>query len=509
MSPLKNPFRSRPDEYKKTADLHSNETLADSNAESRYYDLNAGNENLTHWKLEHALRELIANALDEQRETETKPIEVFWDEAGKLHIRDYGRGLEESHLVIGGAKRKEKDPNAIGHFDAGLKDALSVFYRDKIKVEFRSKHLYSKKLAWKTKAENTKTIHVELKPVPDSLFVGTEFILEGISIESLDRAKSLFLFFQDRNPIEIVQDKSGGVIGEIYETLSGESHLYVNGQQMSAAKNSLFSYNLLNVSEKVKAMPGRDREVRTFSTYKDQIVKLLRNATSATVIDALIEDLAKLSDQRSDEHSWTEVRSITSERLHSKGANLVYVTEKELEELSAADKEIVAERGSRFQLMAQSEIDSLLKKFPEAETLESVRSDYKKGFEFEWIELEELSEDELLNFTLAVENAKRILSEGGLKHNFTIRVSEKLMTTPFGGDTLGLWCSSQSEIVIKRSVLLDLKETYITIFHELAHAQHSYSDNTRDFEDDLGETIGLLAMALFSNSSTGDAFNDQ
>lgn len=498
------------DEHENLADLPSGEVPTGSDAESRYYDLNAGNENLTHWKLEHALRELIANALDEQRETETESIEVFWDEGGRLHIRDYGRGLEESHLVVGGAKLKEKDSNAIGHFDAGLKDALSVFYRDKIKVEFHSKHLYSQRLAWREKGENTKTIHVELKPVPDSSFVGTEFSLEGIPTASVDKATSLFLFFQDRKPIEVVKDDSGGILGEIYEAVSGESYLYVNGQQMSEAKNFLFSYNLLNVSGRVKSAPGRDRQLRTFEPYKKQIVKLLRNAKSTTVIDALVEDLERPRDQSHEEQAWTEVRLIASENRHSKGTNFVYITHEELKSLSAYDREIAEGFGYEFsEPMTLTEMRSFLSKFPDAKTLETIRKDYDQGFEFEWVEPQDLSDDELSNFTLAVESAKRTLSEGGLKHDFTVRVSETLMVSSSGIDTLGLWCPDEREIVLKRSVLLDLQQTYITVFHEFAHAQHGYSDNTRDFEDDLGDMIGLLAMALFSNSSTGEASSDQ
>jgi len=505
MSRLKNKFKSRSNKQPTAAVTPSDESLGsapmDSDAEPRYYDLNSGNENLTHWELEHALREIIANALDEQRQTGTAPIEVFWDEAGKLNIRDYGRGLQESHLVVGGAKLKEKDSNAIGHFDAGLKDALSVFYRDKIRVEFRSKYLYSQRLTWRTKGENTETIHVELEPIPDSSFVGTEFILDGISTATVDRAKSLFLFFQDTEPIEIVKDDSGGVMGEIYEAASGEAYLYVNGQQMSEAKNFLFSYNLLNVPGRVKSAPGRDRQLRTFEPYKKQIVKLLRNAKSSTVIDALVEDFEKPRDQSHEEQAWTEVRLIASENRHSKGTNLVYITHQELMALSDNDREMAEDLGYEFaEPMTETEVRSLLNRYPEANTLDSVREQYDRSFEFTLVETEELSKPELHNLTIATENAKRMLSGAGLKHDFPVLVSETLRITTFGGDTDGVWRPIERDIVLKRSVLQDLKRTYIVIFHELAHAQNGHSDNTRDFENDLEDAIGILAMALFSDS---------
>lgn len=471
-----------------------------TSSELRYYDLNSGDENLSHWELKHALRELIANALDEQRETETDPIEVFWDEEGKLHIRDYGRGLQESHLVVGGARLKEKNSNAIGHFDAGLKDALSVFYREKIKIEFRSRYLYSQKLVWKSKGENTETIHVELKPIPDRSFVGTEFILEGIPVEAVDEAKSLFLAFQDRESVEIVKDDSGGVIGELYEAESGSAYLYVNGQQMSEAKDFLFSYNLLNVPKNVKSAPGRDRQLRTFDPYKKQIVKLLRHAKSTAVIDALVEELEQPRDQRHEELAWTEVRVIASENRQSQGAKLVYITRQELIELSASDRELADDFGYDFAEMTETELRALRKSHPEAKTLEDLREEYSQSFQFLWISPEELSETERHNLTVATENAKRVLSAARLKHDIPILVSETVMDTVSSGDTNGVWRPEKRDIVIRRSVLRDLRLTYIVIFHELAHAQNSYSDNTRDFENDLGDVIGLLAMDLFSES---------
>ncbi len=61
------------------------------------FDLNI-EKILENWKVYHAVREIIANALDEQKLTETKDIRICKDD-GVWHITDYGRGLNYHHLI--------------------------------------------------------------------------------------------------------------------------------------------------------------------------------------------------------------------------------------------------------------------------------------------------------------------------------------------------------------------------------------------------------------------------
>jgi hypothetical protein len=63
------------------------------------FDLNI-EEILEDWEVHHAVREVIANAIDEQLLTKTRGIEIFKDPKGKWHIRDYGRGLKYEHLMF-------------------------------------------------------------------------------------------------------------------------------------------------------------------------------------------------------------------------------------------------------------------------------------------------------------------------------------------------------------------------------------------------------------------------
>lgn len=61
------------------------------------FDLNIG-KILEDWEIYHAIREIIANALDEQLLTDTAEIEIL--KTGNVwSIRDFGRGLNYHHLM--------------------------------------------------------------------------------------------------------------------------------------------------------------------------------------------------------------------------------------------------------------------------------------------------------------------------------------------------------------------------------------------------------------------------
>ena len=101
------------------------------------FDLNIDNI-LENWEVFHAVRELIANALDEQTLTNTKKPIVFKDQTGWWHIRDFGRGLRHQDLVQAENPEKIEHPNLVGRFGIGLKDALATFDRRGIPVLIRS-----------------------------------------------------------------------------------------------------------------------------------------------------------------------------------------------------------------------------------------------------------------------------------------------------------------------------------------------------------------------------------
>src|SRR6266508_3488947 len=107
---------------------------------ARHFDLNIETV-LEHWTVVHAIREVIANALDEHILTGTAEPAICEDKAGWWHVRDFGRGLRYEHLTQN--ENLEKLDNAdrvVGKFGVGLKDALAVFDRHTVEVVIRSRH---------------------------------------------------------------------------------------------------------------------------------------------------------------------------------------------------------------------------------------------------------------------------------------------------------------------------------------------------------------------------------
>ena len=82
----------------------------------KLFDLNI-EQVLEHWEPEHAVREIIANALDEQFLTKSKEIEIY--KSGKRwYIRDFGRGIQYSHFTQNENQEKLASPFLIGNLKA-------------------------------------------------------------------------------------------------------------------------------------------------------------------------------------------------------------------------------------------------------------------------------------------------------------------------------------------------------------------------------------------------------
>ena len=106
---------------------------------AREFDLNIERV-LENWTLAHAIRELIANALDEAALTGTAEPEISKDADGRWYVRDFGRGLRYEHLTQNENREKLANPETVvGKFGVGLKDALATFDRRGVGVRLRSR----------------------------------------------------------------------------------------------------------------------------------------------------------------------------------------------------------------------------------------------------------------------------------------------------------------------------------------------------------------------------------
>jgi hypothetical protein len=161
---------------------------------------------LENWDAFHAIREIIANALDEQILTDTQNIEISRDNLGLWCIRDFGRGLRHEHFTMNENQEKLEHPSLIGKFGVGLKDALATFDRLGIETRIRSKFCdVSFDRTEKHDFSDVITLHACISEPSDPELIGTEFILKGCSNEDVENAKKLFLRFSGEETLEVTQ----------------------------------------------------------------------------------------------------------------------------------------------------------------------------------------------------------------------------------------------------------------------------------------------------------------
>jgi len=105
--------------------------------ETRKFDLNI-EKILEDWEVHDALREIIANAMDEGLLTHDERLEITKDREGRWHVRDYGRGvplgkaLDVASKMNTGAKYDSKAfKKSVGLNGVGIKavNPLSSFFR--------------------------------------------------------------------------------------------------------------------------------------------------------------------------------------------------------------------------------------------------------------------------------------------------------------------------------------------------------------------------------------------
>ena len=232
------------------------------------FDLNI-EEILEDWEIHHAVREIIANAIDEELISKTKrKIEIFKDEKKNWHIRDYGRGIDTEHFTQKENKEKLKNPHTIGKFGIGLKDALATFDRKGVIVTVKSRHLImTLEKTQKHGFDDIVTLHADISPSSDEKFQGTEFILENCPDIEIEKAKDLFLRFSREKILEKTY------AGEVINKNSNVARIYVNGVQVAEEENFLFSYNITVLNASIKKALNRERTNVGRSAYSESVKK--------------------------------------------------------------------------------------------------------------------------------------------------------------------------------------------------------------------------------------------
>ncbi|MDE6522752.1 MAG: hypothetical protein K2L17_08050 [Muribaculaceae bacterium] len=460
----------------------------------KYFDLNI-DKILENWECKHAVREIIANALDEQILTNTQDIKIFKEQTTWI-IKDFGRGLKPEHLTQDENEEKLNTSGVIGKFGIGLKDALATFDRHNIKVTIYSKYANISIIRTaKNGFDEIITLHARVAP-PTKDMIGTEFHISGLSDADMESAQRLFLKFGDHQILESTS------YGDVVKSKENEGSIYINGVLVANEPNFLFSYNIKRIDSLLKKALNRERSNVGRTAYASVIRKILVNCESDAICESLSNDLANFSSGLNhDELKWIDVQEHAAKLLARK-ETVVFVTTNEIQEKT----DLVNEAGINDRKVIVIP-QNLSKKIEETNNLPENSNDNKlttlsefikqrsNNFEYQYVDVSTFSQVESENFKL-IDHVFRLIG-GKPSHIESIRVSEKMQkdTVTFM-ECDGLWNTENKSIILHRRILKDKNRFLGVLLHEIAHAKSGYSDTTRGFERELTNMLGLITSQL-------------
>jgi len=462
----------------------------------KYFDLNI-DKILVNWEIAHAVRELIANAIDESLLTDSKLPEIKKVADNSWTIRDYGRGIKYENLIQSENPEKIDNSKVIGKFGIGLKDALATFERNGVEVLISSRFgdITLERLS-KHSFDDLITLHAVLSPSSNPDLIGTECRLSGLSDNDVQIAQEMFLQYSGIKPLEVTK------FGDVYPCFKDHGKIFINGLCVASEPDFLFSYNITSLDSKLKKALNRERQNLGRAVYSERIKSILLSCSSEAVGEALADDLQFWSTgQAHDELAWTDVQSHAVRILNAK------------ERVFFANPDALAHnpflvdhaKSMGYRLIAIPEI--LASKLQDIKDIvgnpiigatELVRQ-HNLSFEFKWITVQQLSKQELKIWQLQ----EKILGFLGGKPAVVreIKISETMRKdTLTHREATGLWINKEGWIVIRRSQLASLRAFAGTLLHEAIHAKYGVSDVSREFESYLTELSGHLADQLLQHT---------
>ncbi len=458
------------------------------------FDLNI-EQVLENWTVVHALREIIANAIDEHALTHTPVPETTWGPNGELHVRDWGRGIRYDHLTQNESDEKMANPDVvIGKFGVGLKDALATFHRHGIEVLIRSQFAeISVAERPKHGFEGVSTLHALISPPSDETFQGTDVVLRGPGLgeAELQEAKGLFLKF---NGDTVIESNSHG---QVLDTGGGDGRIYVNGLCVAIEDNFLFSYNITSVTTALRKALNRERSHVGRTAYTDRVKAILLACSSETVIDQLVADVRNFAiGTRHDESKWLDIAEhairhltsredvivITPDQARTNGGNLEYMMGDSEGDVIIIPDNLTAKVAGTMDATGNPIRD-----------LDEFHRQREANFEFEWVEPQDLSASERSIWDQLDRIFKVVGGRPPIIRDVRIARHMQRDVNTFT-EAIGIWDSETGAIVVRLDILSSLEQFAGTLLHELAHAVSGCRDVSPGFERELTELLGRAAV---------------
>lgn len=463
----------------------------------RAFDLNVGTV-LEHWTPEFALREVIANALDESIIAGSRRPTISHDAGGWWHIQDFGRGLRHIHLTQDESPEKRRDQRVIGQFGMGLKDALALFDRIGAEVVIYSRH-GDIRLGRHRKSDfdDVVTLHALIADPTYPAMVGTDFAVRGVSEEQVDRAKDMFLAFRQDAILE--STPTGDVLAK---DLQGPGRIYVHGLLVAVEENFLLSYNITSLNGMLRRALNRERSNVGRTAYAERVKRILLDCTQPGVAGPLAGDLGGYATGTiHDEVSWTDV-AIHATRIMQTSSKVIFVTATDFQEHALQIDHARADGYAPIHV--PDKIADKLAGMTDlgGRPIVDVRryaTEWNNSFQYAFLEPADLNERE----RSVLATAPAIFDLLGVPHPGLgvvreLRISETMRMGQVGVDANGVWEPVDGRIIIARHVLSTPATFAGTLLHEICHARSGLNDLSIAFEDNLTAALGTLARSLLT-----------
>lgn len=457
-----------------------------------FFDLNI-EKVLEHWPVAFAVREVLANALDEQVITGTAEPVVSKDPDGVWHVIDFGRGLRYEHLTQKENAEKRRHREVIGQFGMGLKDALAVFDRRGIAVEMRSRHAdVSTRMRPKEQFGDVVTLHAVVRPPSDPDRIGTDVALRGVADTDIDAAKQYFLRYSGERVLETT--RYGQVLARA--TAKQPARIYVKGLKVAEEPNFLFSYNVTDVNKPLRAALNRERSNVGRSAYTPRVQSILKECGSAEVAGPLAADLENyVTGRMHDELAWRDI-AVHACRILATHEQVLFVTPRDLER-GSPQLQYAKDEGYRL-ITVPEDIVSKLRKLTDLDgrpmvDLAGFREAWNDSFSFRFVDPDTLTDGERAVYALTDPVARIAGIDPDAFGVHEILISETMRLNEIGHPVVGIWERVNHRIVIRRDQLDDPATYCGTLLHELTHAISATIDGSLEFENALTGVLGVVA----------------
>src|SRR5579864_3927912 len=452
------------------------------------FDLNV-EEILEHWGLPEAVREVIANALDEQALSGTAEPRIVRRKDG-WHVTDFGRGIRYQHLTQNeNLEKRRKADLVVGKFGVGLKDALATFHRRGVVVTIQSPHAdISLRRAAKRDFSDVKTLHAVIRPASDPHRRGTDFILAGLADEDMATAKDYFLRFAGDRELERTD------FGAILERRTDEpARVYVKGVRVATEEQFLFSYDVTSTTAQLQRALNRERSNVGRAAYQDRVKAILLRSKSEAVATALVDDLTRIPlGTNHDEITWLDVQEQAVRILATRGKTL-FVSSLQMFTQGATIQEARAD-GYRVIVIP----DRLLARLPKLRDLNGKPildisgfiTVWNESFRFEFVDPAQLNRVERDSWMI-LPGLLRMAGAHAMRVQ-QVRISNTMRLDEGQYETEGVWDSPT--IVVKRSVLDSRLHFARVVLHEIAHASSGANHGNLLFMAAIDDLAGLAAV---------------